>query len=410
VEARAGGGGWAARQWRRLAHGGERGVLARWALLLFAVNKVLVVAATLALNRSHIVHDTPRGLLRWLFVENFHFWDANWYIQIARYGYAYDPKSTTFFPLFPQTMAVVTRVTHLTLMASGVLIANVCFLGVLYTFLRLTRVDHDLRDTKRIGWLLALYPTSFYFSAAYTESMFMLWTILVLLALRRKRWARAGLYGFLAGLTRNTGALLVLPFLIELATDIAERRPTWKQWLRRESYRLLWVGAVGASGVAYAAYLWHRFGDPLLFAHNQVRYGRTFMVPWKTLYGGYKFIARNLWHNGLGTGWPRYYYPIQLWFVTWVLVVLVTGFRKMRWSYWVIVLYSLVVPLSSPARFSVADYFVSFSRYSLVIVPLYYGMYRLLGRSRVAYGVHLAVSVVLLLVLAAAWSKHLWVA
>ena len=337
-------------------------------------------------------------------------WDATWYVQIAQYGYAYDPKSATFFPLYPQTMALVSRVSHLNLLASGVLIANVCFLGVLYTFLRLTRVDLDLRDTKRVGWLLALYPTSYYFSAAYTESMFMLWTILVLLALRRRRWARAGLYGFLAGLTRNTGLLLALPFVIELATDVVERRPGWKRWLGHESYRLLWVGAVGASGLAYAAYLWRRFGDPLLFAHNQIHYGRSFQAPWKTLYMGYQFIARNLVHNGLGTGWPRYYYPMQAWFVTWVLVVIVTGFRKMRWSYWVIVVYSLVVPLSSPARFVVADYFVSFSRYSLVIVPLYYGMYRLLNRRAAYYWAHLAVSVTLLLVLAAAWSQHAWIA
>ena len=168
---------------------------------------------------------------------------------------------------------------------------------------------------------------------------------------------------------------------------------------------------MGASGLAYAGYLWKRFGDPLLFAHNQVHYGRTFQAPWKTLYAGYLFIARNLVHNGLGTGWPRYYYPMQAWFVTWVLVVIVTGFRKMRWSYWVIVVYSLVVPLSSPARFVVADYFVSFSRYSLVIVPLYYGMYRLLAKRRAAYyWAHLAVSVTLLLILAAAWSQHAWIA
>ena len=404
-------GGWSARQWRRVAHGGgERGALVRYALLLFAVNKTLLVAATLAVNTSHIRHDRPVGLLHWLFVDNFHFWDANWYVRIARYGYAYDPKGTTFFPLYPQTMAFVARVTHLGLLASGVLIANVCFLGLLYAFLRLTRVDLDLRDTKRVGWLLALYPTSYYFSAAYTESMFMLWTILVLLALRRKKWARAGLYGFLAGLTRNTGVLLALPFLIELATDVAQRRPTWRQWLHHEAHRLLWVGAVGASGLAYAAYLWKRFGDPLLFAHNQVYYGRTFLVPWKTLYRGYRFIIGSVVHNSLSTGWPRYYYPIQLWFVTWVLVVLVTGFRRMRWSYWTIVLYSLAVPLSSPARFAADDFFVSFSRYSLVIVPLYYGMYRLLGRSRVAYAAHLAVSAVLFVVLAAAWSKHAWVA
>lgn len=73
-----------------------------------------------------------------------------------------------------------------------------------------------------------------------------------------------------------------------------------------------------------------------------------------------------------------------------------------------ILLYSFVVPLTSPGA-ERWDYFISFSRYSLVIVPLYAGLYPLV-RGRLRYHATIFVSVTLFLLLVCIWSLFRWVA
>jgi hypothetical protein len=103
--------------------------------------------------------------------------------------------------------------------------------------------------------------------------------------------------------------------------------------------------------------------------------------------------------------WTRIYYITQLFFPTLALVVLVTSFRKMRWSYWAMILYSILIPLSAPANVKVIDYFVGFSRYMLPVLPLYLGLERLLKR-RWAFWAYLVLSTLLLLLFTYAWSRH----
>jgi hypothetical protein len=122
---------------------------------------------------------------------------------------------------------------------------------------------------------LALFPTSFFFNAAYTESLFLALSAGSLWALRvRRDLLLACLLAGLATATRNVGVFLLVPLAYE--------------WLRNaREYR--WRGvylALAPSGLAlYAAYLWWRFGDPLLFYTQQSRWGREATGPLDTLLG-----------------------------------------------------------------------------------------------------------------------------
>ena len=113
--------------------------------------------------------------------------------------------------------------------------------------------------------------------------------------------------------------------------------------------------------------------------------------------------------------WPlddtQIYHLTELIFPVLVLVVLVASFRKLRPSYWVMILYSFLVPLAAPlaATPAASDYFMSFSRYSLVIVPLYFGLVRLLRR-RWLFWPYLILSALLLVVLTYMWASGAWVA
>jgi hypothetical protein len=376
--------------------------------LVLAANKFLVFFASIYANRRELAPQGWRNFVELILVDNYRFWDANWYQQIASVGY--DLKSTAFFPLYPLAMKAAQAVTGLRFLTAGVLVSHVCFVLLLYAFLRLALVDLDERRARWAVIFLGLYPTSFYFSAAYTESLFFLLSVLSLYGMRTRRWWMAGVFGALAALTRNMGIFLVIPFALEYGTCLLQRRKERGPIELRNLAPAAWGLVIAGGGLAYVAYLWLRFDDPLAFANVQGLYGRGSLPPWETLLQGYRHNLRNLIHISDPTEWVQIYYPLQLYFVSLVLVVLVGTIRRLRWSYWAMILYSFLIPLAAPAAPDrVTDYFISFSRYSLVIVPLYFGLEILLSWRylRLAY---LAVSAALLLLLTWAWSHHYWVA
>jgi Gpi18-like mannosyltransferase len=383
--------------------GEERRWLLRWTAIGFVANKVLVLAATGIGMRHLFAAQSSSGFLHYLFVKNFIQWDSDWFTGIATSGYTI--KATAFYPLYPLLIRAVSEVLRISVEAAAVLISTVCFVLGIYFFLKLVLLDVDRPRAVRTMLLLVLFPTAFYFSAAYTESLFLLLTVLTLYALRRSRWGRAGVYGGLAAVARNTGIALGLPFLIEYFQEWWRRpRPRPRPW------SALWVLLVGGGTGAYLVYLWATFGSPFVFVHAESQYGRGRLVPWLTLYRGFK---HNLgWFDGLRLSlhqdWSSIYYTTQLFFPIVAIVVLVAMFplfRRMRWSYWVILLYSIVAPLTVPANVKVIDYFVGFSRYMLIVVPLFIGLERLLKGRWLFWG-YLALSTFLLLVLTWGFAGH----
>src|SRR5262245_65465576 len=60
----------------------------------------------------------------------------------------------------------------------------------------------------------AAWPASFMLFAGYPDSMLTALTIWSVYAARRERWLQAGALGFLAGLTKAAGALVIVPLAV----------------------------------------------------------------------------------------------------------------------------------------------------------------------------------------------------
>ena len=157
-------------------------------------------------------------------------WDAVYYVRIATEGYlpyvrGPDHTGLAFLPLFPILLAAPARLgmpPYVTSMTIAGLSAVVAF----GAFALLVTRDFGPRTAARSILLVAAMPAAAFLTLGYSESLFMALSISGFLLLRCHRWTAAAALFALAAITRPTGALLALPYLVE-----------WMQTYRRAPRR-----------------------------------------------------------------------------------------------------------------------------------------------------------------------------
>jgi Gpi18-like mannosyltransferase len=114
-------------------------------------------------------------------------------------------------------------------LSAGVMASVAAFVWALIYFHRLARQVLDEGGATGAVVLLAAYPFAAFFSTASPESLFLLTSLGALYHMRCGEWAKAGLWGLLAGLTRPTGCLLSVPLALMAIATITPRMA----WLGR---------------------------------------------------------------------------------------------------------------------------------------------------------------------------------
>lgn len=198
-------------------------------------------------------------------------WDTTHFTHIASYGYT-DYTRTAFFPLYPLLERGLMYITHNNPFIAGLIISNLAALGIFIVLYRLVSEDFNADQAERAVLYLALFPTAFYFASGYNESLFIFFAALTLYQLRHGKWWWAGLFGFLASLTRSVGILLVIPFYYE--------------YLRQYQFQLRairWNASAGAlipgGLVLFATWCYIQYHDPLAFSHAQATWNRYLAFP-----------------------------------------------------------------------------------------------------------------------------------
>lgn len=226
--------------------------------------------------------------------------DSWWYISIVERGYAIGDLKTgeqgtvTFFPLYPLLIKAVSSITG-DIFIAGVLVSQVAFLAALGFLYALVRREFDASTAARATFYLAAAPSSIFFLAIYTESLFMALVCATFYFSSRRMWEWAAVAGALGAATRNTGVLLAAVVVLEgmshqgvrfrpeklLGPTIGATAQLW--WAHvRQQIRLTfssWPSMLAASYVligliAYMAFLQITFGDALGFIHAQATWGR----------------------------------------------------------------------------------------------------------------------------------------
>jgi hypothetical protein len=201
----------------------EGDVLRRYAPVIAAVlvsRLVVVVAALLVeagvfLVNPRLTHGDPTPILRSLTT-----WDGDWFVGIARNGYHLEAFGDTgyhdyaFFPLYPMLVRVLALPWPNLVGLIAVGINLVLFAIALALLVRLARPHLGEPRAIRAAALLALFPFSFVFTMAYSETLTLVLVVASFLAVERGNAGRAGVWFALASLTRAQSAFYLLPLLI----------------------------------------------------------------------------------------------------------------------------------------------------------------------------------------------------
>lgn len=341
-------------------------------------------------------------------------WDAAWYEVIAHYGYRPDLGSFTssrdaFFPLYPLGLRALAWV-GLPLVLGGVLFSVVALALALYGIHRLTTLElastagRSLFGTgspdaapaasreRRAGiprlavMATAFSPMAFFFSAVYSEALYLALSVALFYAARRGRFALVGVFGALAGATRSAGIVLLLPAAMLYLYGPREDRPPDFPHARgiAARYRVradaLWLALIPAGLVLYMAYLGLAGGAALAPFHAQDVWGRHFAGPYLGMWDGVRAAfggARQL----LSAQQSHLYYPIDgnsafinsehnlllLAFLLAAIVAIAGVLRRLPPAYGAYVIVALALPLSYPVT---AQPLMSLPRFLVVLFPI----------------------------------------
>jgi Mannosyltransferase (PIG-V) len=309
----------------------------------------VIALASLGAAR-YVVDEYPRSALARSAQVSLVGWDAGFYDAIARFGYAPDPDSYRFFPLYPLATRVLDAVTPGSSRVALVLLANACSLGFVLVLHRLVmRETGDADVARRAAWFGCIAPAAFVLVWGYAEPLFLLLAVSTFLMLRTDRFALAGVFGALAALTRPLGLVIALPAAVEAVRG-------WSGAASRSKVERV-VAIIGAPVGALGYLLWvnDRTGDllePYRIQARAIHRGSTVDPVTGLVHAVREFVEQDRVGPLLHVGWA----------VVGIALVVV-AFRRLPVSYGVFAAATIVISLSS-------ENLDSFERYAFNAFPL----------------------------------------
>jgi hypothetical protein len=223
---------------------------------------------------------------------------------------------------------------------AGIIISNVCFIAACVFLYKLARLDEDRRTAMRAVKYLILFPSAFFLSAVYSESLFLLLILACFYYARKQNWLLVGIFGLLLSLTRYIGVLAIIPL-------------AW-EYLSSKNFRIgkvrldaLFLLLLPLGFAAFMFFIYKVTGDPLAYLHIEKECGyleKSIVSVFVESTNALRIVSGGfLLAGGL---------------------LLLAFFRKIRFSYWILAAYSLIIPVATAA-------IPGAMRYLAVIFPFY---------------------------------------
>jgi hypothetical protein len=442
---------------------------ALWTSRLLAWSAGVAAVAVLGFGPHRTALDPPGttrgfGWLGDLLAAPVARWDSDWFLVIARLGYRPDlaPSTnarTAYFPLYPLGIKAIALL-GAPLVLAGVLVSLIAFALALYGIHRLATLElrrgrrlvagaHGGEVARLAVLIMAFSPMAFFFSAVYSESLYLALSVGLFWSARNGRWMWVGILGALAGATRSTGLMLALPALVIYFYGPREDRPPDRtrfgpappltragRWPRagsrarllagalRPRYRLrrdlLWLALLPAGVLLYGAWLALSGGEALSPFHAENAWSRQLVGPFTGAWHGVVAAfdgARQLLsmqsrhvYFGLVGGSPYVaaeHNIIELGFLLAAVPAVIGVLRRLPLAYGLYVIAAIALPLSYPVK---PEPLMSIPRYLVVLFPLGIWLAAWLAERPRLQRPALALSVVAMIVFVAQFSTWHWVA
>lgn len=327
--------------------------------------------------------------------------DGIHYLTIAEQGYAAQ-YTQAFFPFYPLLMRFLNFFGNL--LFTGLTISHLAFFVSLILFYKLIRLDVSDKLAKTAIIFLLLFPTSFFFSSLYNESLFLAFALGSFYAARKGHWGWAGILGGLSSATRLIG-VFILPALAVLYWE--DNRDKFFELKGRSFVRLLLRATplllIPAGTVLYMRYLEIAFADPLYFVHAQPMFGAERSVDriillYQVFFRYFKMLISVPLREPL-------FFTVFLEAASGVLFLLLSiyTFFKLRLSYFLFLFAGYIAPTLTGTLSSVP-------RYVLVLFPGFLALTLIAQRYRVVKFVYPIVSFLLLAVATIFFTRGYWIA
>lgn len=256
-------------------------VLLAFILWQIAIAGIIFLGEKYIPTTHQYVYAERRGVINPEWLWNRANFDGMLYLDIAREGYGLYQQA--FFPLYPRLIRFLTPYFDGQNLVAGLAVSWVSFALALFFFYKLVRLDWEEKFARRAIIYLLIFPTAFFFSMVYTESLFL---FLVLGSFyfarnkvppqagsyfaRTKRWWLAGIFGAFASATRFVGIFLLPALAVELWQQIQKEK---HKNLLRVTCCVLPLFLIPLGLLYYMHFLQLNYQDPLMFIHVQPFFG-----------------------------------------------------------------------------------------------------------------------------------------
>jgi len=324
--------------------------------------------------------------------------DGVYYLLIAANGYT---ANAGFFPLFPLSLHLTTSIFapdksglpfHSIQYFTALLLVGLYFLIALIALYKLLRIDY--KDSVALSTIvfILLFPTSFFFASIYSESLFLLLSVLAFYFARKKRWILASLCGGLLTATRLVGIAIIPALICEF---IKGEKTLFKTKALPLFFTILGI-------LSYTWFNLQKWGNAFYFIETQgdLQNNRSVTTPIFIPQTIYRYIKIMTTVSPSHFEWWVALLEISTFIFT-VLMLFVAWKKRLRLSYIIFGAVCFLIPISSGT-------FTGLPRYSLVLFPIFIAL--ALVKSKIIKTVYSIVGIILLFILFLLFSKGYYIA
>lgn len=156
-------------------------------------------------------------------ISAFKTWDGQHYLFLIEKGYHKNNISNTFYPLFPAGVSLLNLLIKNSTL-SGLIISNIFSILSMYYFFLFAKILLKNEQKALVSLLLLLsFPTAFYLSLIYSESLFLFLTSAFFYYLYSRKYFLASIFALFIPISRPIGVLIIFPYFVFWVSSM------WKQ-------------------------------------------------------------------------------------------------------------------------------------------------------------------------------------